>query len=169
MLLWVPIRTLGLRASNVEWYTLVMNKYSELYRQEMQKSGFTIPEVVGTGLIGGGLGSLQAPSGNKWPEGFSRGASVGIGTGIGHNTGLILANLLGDASPKLRILKGAPGLLTIPGGIAGYLGTNKLIGPPSWERGAEVAKASKGTISALKDSILSYIKGVGNAIAGKTQ
>jgi hypothetical protein len=85
--------------------------------------------------IGSLLGAAKAPEGFR-TEGAQRGAFAGLGAMAGKTLGWIPADMLvaltGSKGKSLAgLLLGIAG--SIGGGVAGYKGTNKLMGPASWE------------------------------------
>jgi hypothetical protein len=128
--------------------------------------------ISDTGLIGGVLGALQAPSGNR-TEGYARGARRGAKTGLGMigggiggaGLGALIAHLMGeDAGPGAAI--GALGGLGA-GGFAGYkLGGRQA--DPSWSSGEmdDAERNSLHTWGSLVPTLAGM--GVGGAAGGMT-
>lgn len=92
------------------------------------------------GVIGGTIGAVQAPQGNRL-EGFGRGIvrdwGTQLGAGVGAGGGGILAHNVGRLlGPKGRLLATAAGALGggALGGTKGYELAGKVLGPASYQR-----------------------------------
>ena len=116
-----------------------------------------ILDIAAAGLLGGGVGAVQAPSGSRG-EGFARGVGRGaglygggvLGAGLGGVGGAALGGAAGagiggliGADPELISALTSAGLIggglaggtagALGGGYGGYKGMGALMGKPSWE------------------------------------
>jgi len=147
-------------------------KMAEACAERLEKLALEKQSISDTGLIGGGLGAMFAPSGNR-TEGYARGARRGAKTGLGMlgggaggaGLGALIAHLMGEdigAGAGLGALGGMGA-----GGVAGYaLGGRQKA--PSWESG-EMPDTERNSLHTWGSVVpLLAGMGVGSAAGGMT-